>query len=137
MPLDVVISGTSTAYRTITAGAKTYRLQAEEVRVIYQKSSVHLPLVGASPLILDLGQFAPRIEISGKIKDTAQTEGGVTIPSKNLLEDFVEGTFDVDITVTISSDAYASRFAGVSFEYFAARDIFLYFRLSFVITGRT
>lgn len=137
MPLDVVISGTSTAYRTITAGAKTYRLQAEEARIVYQKPSVHLPIVGASPLILDLGQFAPRIEISGKLRDTSSSEGGVTIPSKNLLEDFVEGTFDVDITVTISSDAYLSRFAGVSFEYYASRDNIWDFRLSFVVTGRT
>lgn len=122
---------------TLVSGATTYRLEAESVSIAYERSPIQIPLPGSNPLLLDLGQFRPSINIDGKIPVTAGSDGGVTIPSKNNLEDAVENWWNAPITVTILGDAYVSKIASCTFSMPASREAVWDYRLRLVTISRT
>lgn len=118
-------------------GPTTYRLEAESVSIVFDRSPIQAPLPGADPLLLDLGMFRPSINIEGKVPVTAGSDGGVTIPSKNNLEDAVESWYNTTITVTILGDSYTAKIASCAFSMPASREEVWDYRLHFLALSRT
>lgn len=96
---------------TESGGGTTYRLPVEEANIDYQRKPIHIAMPGTgNPQLEDLGNKLPTITLSGRIDDTAGTDGGTTIPSKNNLEDAQRTWFGDTITLTIGSDSYIVKF---------------------------
>lgn len=129
MALDVTINGVGT----------TYALQANNARITYTKSPIVIPIPGGLPQIKDLGQFTCRIIIEGTLGETAGTDGGNIIPSKENLEDIAMpagGWYDAVITTTISGDVYLCEVASLNFELVSAREEYWSYILILETSGR-
>lgn len=93
----------------IVSGATTYRLQAASATLVLERRPTQIGLPGVNPLFVDLGQFFPSWVIEGTVTETSLTDGGVTVPSKIQLEDFLLDTYASDITLTVSGDSYVGK----------------------------
>lgn len=90
---------------SIASGATTYKLKATQLRVLYDKSPIQFGIPGGvNPIVFDLGQFIGSVSVEGIVDMTATSDGGVTVPSKNDLEDFVIDTWNADTTLTYTED---------------------------------
>ena len=127
MPLDV----------QIVSGATTYRLPADRISIFIGRNPLQSPISGQSPILADLGQFVPRITIHGTLGDAAATDGGVTVPSKVQLEDFVIDTYSATITFTVLGDNYVCKASSVTFDLQSARENFWDYSLVLVTQRRT
>lgn len=119
-----------------TMTSETYRLKIDEASISYRRSPIQAPLPFADPLIIDLGQYAPSISISGIVDEVASSDGGVTVPNKETLENAVSDWQD-DITITINGDAYIGRISDCVFSVSGAREDRWNFRMSFVTMKRS
>lgn len=125
----------------------TYRLQVDNFQLRYQRGPVQAPVPGLDPILIDLGQFRPQITCSGTLRATSGTDGGITIPSKRELEDFVEGSSGTPriyaSTITLSTniggltDNYVGKIAACDFNMMPAREDLWEFRLMMVTEGRS
>lgn len=120
----------------------TYNLQALSASVIYDRGASAVPIpANTNPIFIDLGSFRCTIQISGIIDETAGTDGGVVVPSKENLEDKLNtwwaSTVAVPIIITINGDIYHGKCKSMRFEVGGAKEHFWEYTLTFIATKRT
>ena len=81
-----------------------YALQVEDFSVSYARTPIQLPLMGASPELIDLGVTRPSISISGIIETvgpaTTTTAGYENMSSINVTRKYWNGSSYTDATCT-------------------------------------
>ena len=122
--------------------ANTYRLPVEEYSFEIVRSPLQSPLyANIDPIIYDLGQFRPSITVAGIIEATTKTDGGVTIPSKDLLEDFSRATYNDTITIALNfggvTDTYTGKISRLRLVAKGSTDGWWDFVLQLVTLGRS
>ena len=112
MALSVQISTNSTPNIT-------YALQTDDITLDYTRGPLQVPISGRDPHLMDLGFFRPSVILSGVVKqDATETDGGISIPDKRDLEDFVEGTsgtpaiYSSTITLAVTFDSQTDNYVG-------------------------
>lgn len=128
-----------TIARTVVSPV-TYNLKIETGVILYERSPIHigLPLPGQNPILLDLGFIKPRMVLTGLIDEAPGTDGAITTPSKENLEDLItDSSNSAVLTVTLNGDAYVCRPTASRFEVRAAQEDRWFFTLEFALLLRT
>tara|TARA_Y100000310_G_scaffold175734_1_gene175838 strand:- start:1506 stop:1928 length:423 start_codon:yes stop_codon:yes gene_type:complete len=125
----------------------TYALTVESIVLDYSRGPVQAPIPAANPLLVDLGQFRPQIVLEGTLRqDASETDGGVTIPDKRDLEDFVRGTsgtpaiYTSTITLAVTfdgqTDSYICKIGKCTFDREQGMQVW-HFRMTLLSEGRS
>lgn len=130
MALDVTLASSS--------GPTTYRLKCSSTTFRVGKPVMAAPLAGGvNPIILDLGSFSIQWTLEGTLDETAGNDGGIIIPSKVNLEDFVTNLWNSTITLTVSGDAYVGKITDFSAALVSGREDLWDFRMALSTVKRT
>jgi len=119
------------------ADVTTYHLQAESATIAYDRGPSAIPVPGGrDPIFMDFGSFSGTISVSGIIDETSSSDGGVTIPSKENLEDKIIDWWNDTLEITVNGDRYAVRIKSARFEVSAATEHFWSYSMNFLAGKR-